>query len=260
MVNYAFNFADLEYFLLIFVRITCFIYIAPFLSMTNTPNRVKIGLGLFLTYLIDQSLPHEEIAYATLLEFTIMVMKEAVTGFIIGFGANLCTTIVSFAGHIADMETGLSMATIFDPTTNQQTSISGVYYQYVVMLLLLVSGLHQYIVSALVETFEIIPINGAVFHIDSLLDTMVNFLSSYIIIGFRIALPVFAVILIVNAVLGVLAKVSPQMNMFAVGIQIKLLVGLSVLFLTTGMMPSAANFIFEQMKIMMVSFVEGMRP
>lgn len=257
MIDYTFQYADLEYFLLIFVRITCFVYIAPFLGMSNTPNRVKIGLSLFISYLVSQSLPHEEIIYTTLLQFTIIVLKEAITGLLIGFGANLCTTIVSFAGHIVDMETGLTMATLFDPTTKQQTSISGVYYQYIIMLILLASGLHQFILRALLETFELIPINGAVFRIDSLLDSMVNFLSSYIIIGFRIALPVFCSILIINAVLGVLAKVSPQLNMFAVGIQIKLLAGLSVLFLTTGMLPSAANFIYIQMKSIMVSFIEG---
>ena len=64
--------------------------------------------------------------------------------------------------------------------------------------------------------------------------------------------------IMLNAILGILAKVSPQMNMFAVGIQIKVLVGISVLFLTTGMLPGAADFIFRQMKKMVVSFVEGM--
>ena len=58
--------------------------------------------------------------------------------------------------------------------------------------------------------------------------------------------------------LGVLAKVSPQLNMFSVGIQIKILVGLAVLFLTVGMLPSAADFIFTEIKKMMVAFVEGM--
>ena len=64
--------------------------------------------------------------------------------------------------------------------------------------------------------------------------------------------------IILNAVLGVLAKVSPQLNMFAVGIQIKVLVGLSVIFLTVNMLPGAADFIYTQMKKIIVAFVEGM--
>ena len=57
---------------------------------------------------------------------------------------------------------------------------------------------------------------------------------------------------------GVLAKVSPQLNMFAVGIQLKILVGLSVLFLSMAMLPESAGFVFDQMKKVMVSFVEAM--
>ena len=88
---------------------------------------------------------------------------------------------------------------------------------------------------------------------------MLLFVSNYLMIGFRICLPVFSVMLILNAVLGVLAKVSPQLNMFAVGIQMKVFVGLCVLFVTTAMLPGAADLIFEQMKIMVVSFVEAIR-
>ena len=61
-----------------------------------------------------------------------------------------------------------------------------------------------------------------------------------------------------NAILGVLAKVSPQLNMFAVGIQLKLIVGLSVLYLMTALLSLAAEYIFDEMKEIMVSFVKGL--
>lgn len=259
MINYTFSYADLEYFLLIFTRVTCFIFIAPFFGMNNTPKRIKICLSFFVSFLVFQIMtPHEVIQYNTVLEYAIIVMKESVTGFIIGFGATLCSSIISFAGHVIDMETGLSMVTLMDPTTKESTSISGVFYQYMISLMLIISGMYQYLLMALVETFTLIPINGAIFRVDSLTDTMIRFLSEYIIIGFRICLPLFAVMLMLNAILGILAKISPQLNMFAVGIQIKILVGLIVLFVTVGMLPKAGDFIFTQMKRMIVSFVEGM--
>ena len=118
--------------------------------------------------------------------------------------------------------------------------------------------MHEYLLKALLETFTLIPVNGTVFNMDSLLSSMIRFMSEYIIVGFRICLPVFAVMIILNAILGILAKVSPQLNMFAVGIQIKVLTGLTVLFLTVGMLPGASDFIFTQMKKIVVSFVEGM--
>ncbi len=258
MIDYNFSYGDLELFLLIFVRVASFVYIAPFFSMSNTPSRVRVGLAFFISVLLYQTGPEQEVVYDTLIGYTIIVMKEAVTGFLIGFGANLCTAVVSFAGQIADMEMGLSMASLFDPATKQQTTITGVYYNYMVLLLLMISGMHRYLLKALAETYELIPINGAVFHDDALLQALITFMGDYIIVGFRICLPIFAVMIILNAVLGILAKVSPQLNMFAVGIQLKVLVGFCVLFVTTAMLPDAAGFIYEQMKRMVVSFVRVM--
>lgn len=260
MLSFSFSIYDLEYFLLIFVRITCFVYTAPFFSMKNTPMRVRVGISFFTAMLLYQSLtPSEYPEYGTMLEYTVIVMKEAVVGLLIGFGASICTSIVNFAGSIADMETGLSMVTLMDPTTQQNSSITGVFYQYVLMLLMIATGMYRYLFAALADTFILIPVNGAVFRGDMLLDAMLQFLGDYVIIGFRIVLPVFCAILLLNAVLGVLAKVAPQMNMFAVGMQLKILVGLGVFFLTVNMLPGAADFIFEEMKRVMNSFVGALQ-
>ncbi|MBP3603968.1 MAG: flagellar biosynthetic protein FliR [Lachnospiraceae bacterium] len=259
MIEYAFSYADLEYFLLILVRVSCFVFIAPFFSMTNTPRNVRIGLSICVAVILYNTVPQVEVTYNTLIGYFIVVLKEAVTGLLIGFAANLCTTIVSFAGHIADMEMGLSMASLMDPTTKESATITGIYYNYMVLLMLMISGMHRYLLKALAETYILIPVNGMIFNSDRLLSSMIGFMANYILIGFRICLPIFAVMIILNAVLGILAKVSPQLNMFAVGIQMKVLVGLGVLFLTTAMLPGAANFVFEQMKRMIVSFVEAMR-
>ena len=259
MVDFTFSIYDLEFFLLVFTRVTCCFVTAPFFSMTNTPNRVKIGLGVFVALLIYKTVtPEEAIIYNTVFQYAIIVAKEAVVGLLIGFSASICTTIVGFAGHIADMEVGISMATLIDPTTKENTSISGIYYQYTVLLMLILSGMHHYILKALVDTFTLIPVNGAILDLEHLLSSMIRFMGDYIIIGFRICLPIFAVMILLNAILGVLAKVSPQMNMFAVGIQMKILVGFAIMFFTTGLLPDVANFVYKEMKTMIVSFVEGM--
>lgn len=260
MVTYSFSIYDLEYFLLIFTRVSCFVFIAPFFSMKNTPSRVRIGISFFTAILLYQSLtPTRAVVYETVLEYALIVIKEAITGLIIGFGANICTTIVNFAGSVADMEVGLSMMTLMDPTSREQSSITGVLYQYVFTLMLIVTGMYRYLFGALADTFVLIPINGAVFRGDSLLAAMIGFLSDYIIIGFRIVIPVFCTILLLNAVLGVLAKVSPQMNMFAVGIQLKILVGLSVMFFTASVLPGTSDFVFREMKTMIEAFVGALQ-
>ena len=258
MIHLSFSFLDLEYFLLILVRVSCFVFIAPFFSMSNTPARVRIALSVFTALLLYTSLTPVDLIYDSVMDYAVIVVKEAITGLLIGFAANICMSIVNFAGSIADMEMGLSMLSMLDPATKQQSSVSGVFYQYVVMMMLIASGMYRYLFGALADSFLLIPINGAVFKAENLVAAIVQFLADYIAIGFRICLPVFCVMLLLNAVLGILAKVAPQMNMFAVGLQLKILVGISVMFLTVGMLSGASDFIFQEIKKMMVSFVGGM--
>ena len=250
---------DLEYFLLILTRVSCFVFVAPFFSLNNTPRHVRVVLSIFTALLLYQTLtPAPAVEYNTIAGYSAIVLREAITGLMIGLGTSMCSAIVNFAGHIADMETGLSMVTLMDPTTRESSSITGIFYQYVVMLMLIASGMYRYLFGALADTFVLIPVNGTIFKMDSLLVSVIKFLGDYIVIGFRICLPIFCVILMLNAILGVLAKVSPQMNMFAVGIQLKIMVGLSVLLLSASMLPDAANFIFQQMKETIVAIVGGL--
>ncbi len=259
MIDLTFSMEAIEYFLLVFVRVTCFIFIAPFFGMHNTPRMAKIAIGLYTSVLLvgvidDPVLP----TYGTVWGYGILVMKEAITGFLIGYGAQMCTNIVSFAGRIVDTESGLAMASLLDPTTGQDITLSGSIYQNAIILLLIITGMHRYLLTALAETFTLIPVAGAVFRTDTLVENMIIFLGDFVILGFRIALPVFVVMTLLNAVLGVLAKVSPQMNMFAVGMQLKVIVGLSVLFITMQMLPQIANKIFEEIQKITVLFVKGM--
>jgi flagellar biosynthetic protein FliR len=259
MVDLSFSLSELEYFLLVFVRIASFVYAAPFFSTKGIPNNVKIGLSVFVAYIMYSFGPeHVYPQYNTILGYCVIVLKEVTVGLLIGLGAQLCTSIVLFAGRIIDMEIGLSMASVLDPTTNEQASITGAMLQYGVMLILYVSGLHRYLLKALMETFTLIPIDHININLDKLLSSIITFLGDYIVIGFRICLPVFASITLMNIVLGLLAKLAPQMNMFSVGIQLKLLAGLSVLIITVRMLPDITNIISETMQKMIVSMVEAM--
>ena len=254
MVNLSFPLSELEYFLFIFVRVASFVFVAPFFSTKGVPNQVKIALSMFIAYIIYYFGPeHIYPEYNT-----ILVLKEVSVGLLIGLAAQMCTSIVLFAGRIMDMEVGLSMANVFDPATNEQASITGALLQYGVMLILYTTGLHRFLLKALMETFTLIPISGVHINTDRLLEILINFLSNYIIIGFRICLPVFASITLMNIVLALLAKLAPQMNMFSVGIQLKLLAGLSVIVITVTLLPDICNFISDQIQQMMVSIVEGM--
>ena len=108
------------------------------------------------------------------------------------------------------------------------------------------------------DSYKVIPIQGQNFDWESLLSSMTMLITDIFVIGFRIVLPVFACIMILNCILGIMAKVAPQMNMFAVGIQLKILLGFFVMFVTIGLLPYVSDYIFTEMKKIMVSIIEGM--
>ncbi|MBQ7464192.1 MAG: flagellar biosynthetic protein FliR, partial [Lachnospiraceae bacterium] len=179
-------------------------------------------------------------------------------GILLGFSGNVCMYIVTMAGSLIDMDIGLSMVSLFDPATRQQVGFSGSLYNYALILILMISDMHHWIFRAFVDSYNTIPTGLISFDLDSLVNSAVKFLRDYFVIGFRIFLPVFAGMLILNAVLGILAKVAPQMNMFSVGIQIKIIVGLGIMFITVGMLPGLSDFVFNEIKQLMTVFVGGM--
>lgn len=258
MLEYSFTFENLEFFLLVFIRIATFVYIAPFFQSTHAPRRIRAGFSLVLAYILYSTIQvHEVPEYSTVIGYSALVLKEAATGLLIGMGANMCETICAFAGKVADMEIGLSMVSLLDPLTNTNTGFTGSIYQYALILIMLVTNMHYFFIKALVETFNLIPVGMATFASDKMLNVITKFMVDYLIISFRICLPIVACMLLLNAILGILAKTAPQMNMFSVGIQIKVLVGLGILFLTIGTLPNAINFIFDEMKIMVTAMVEA---
>ena len=258
MIEYTFSLIDFEILLLILVRISCLVYVAPFFNTKNVPALAKIGLSVFVSILIFGSVDTTTVEYTGVLGYAVIVLKEGITGLLIGLAASVCNSIILFAGNIIDMDIGLSMAQEFDAQTNSQVTITGNMYNYFLLLLLLATNMHHYILRAIVDSFQVIPVNGQVFDWDSLMTSMIRYMGDVFVIAFRIILPVFACIMILNCILGIMAKVAPQMNMFAVGIQMKVLVGLSVLFLTVSLLPGISDFVFTEMKRMIVSMIEGM--
>ncbi|WP_090172480.1 flagellar biosynthetic protein FliR [Eubacterium oxidoreducens] len=258
MVNYSFTLEEIQYFVLILVRVSMFVAVAPLLGQTNVPTRIKAGFALFFTIVLYNVVPSTEIDYAGMFGYSVLVVKEGITGLLIGFAANLCNSIVLFAGHMIDTEIGLAMATEYDPSTRMTVTISGMLYNYFVLLLLLVSDLIGYLIAAFSESYTLIPIGAASFEWDNLLTALIRYMTDLMSIGFRIMLPVFAVVMVMNCILGIMAKVSPQMNMFSVGIQIKLLAGLATMFLTIFLLPYIASYINTEIKQMIVMFIKSM--
>lgn len=259
MIELSFSLSELEFFLLIVVRLTSFILVAPFFSITSVPARFKVAFGIFVSIVIYQFVrPESFLDYSSVWEYAIIVLKEVIVGLLIGLGANICFSIITFAGRVIDMEMGLSMASVMDPSTRENTTVTGMLLNYLVTLVLISTGMHRYLIQAITETYELIPVNGAEFSLAELLNSWVSFMTDFFSIGFRICMPVMTSIMILNGILAILARVAPQLNMFAVGLQLKILVGLSVLFITIGVLPYVSEYVYREMKVMIVSFVEAM--
>lgn len=260
MISTTFNLNTIEYFLLILVRVSTFVFVAPFFGQRNVPYRVKVGVSVFMSILVFYGISPTMANYTTTVGYGFLVLIEGITGLLIGFMANICNSIISFAGNMIDTHVGLSMAQEFNPSLNMQITVSGELYYYFLMMLLVVTNMHQYVLKAFIDSFSVINLGAATFNVDSLLPTMISYITDFFIIAFRITLPVFACIMILNCLLGIMAKVAPQMNMFAVGIQIKVLVGFAVMFLTIFLLPDIADFIFKEMKNMVQLTIEGLTP
>lgn len=242
----SFSLEYFDVFFLILVRISAFIYTAPFFSVKGVPIRVKTGFSIFLTFIIFFSKPFDMPNYTNVITFSIIIVLEAIAGALMGLFANIAYYILSFAGRIIDMEIGFSMVNQLDPISMIQTSITSNLYGYLVMLMMMVTYLHHYFILGIIDSFEIINI-GKVTLNPNIYKLGISFITDYFIIGFRIVLPIFAAILIVNTLLGILIKIAPQMNMFVIGLQVKILVGLIVLLIIISMIPAVSDFIFNKM-------------
>ena len=232
----------LEVFLLVMVRISAMVYIMPFFGDRSIPFKVKIAISFFLAFMVGNTVVYNAVSYTGVIGYSILVVKEAITGLLIGMAANLSLYILDFSGHMLSLELGLSMATEFDPTSNMQSTVISNFLKYSFMLMFLVTDMHYYLIDALYGSF------------------VVKYITDYFVIGFRIILPVFSCILVINVVLGILARIAPQMNMFVIGMQLKIFVGLVVIYFVLNLLPGLCDFIFQEMQDMTQLFIKSITP
>ena len=234
-----FTVENLEYFLFIVTRVSAFVFTAPFFNFGSIPRQLKVAFTLIFSTLLYLTLPYTETTYPGVIGFTLMIMSEALAGALLGYFTNIVMTILNFTGRLIDMEIGFAMVTI-------------------VIILLLIGNFHHYFLRAFVDAFRVIPIGRAVVNAN-VVNIIVDFLGNYFLIAMRLMLPIYATMLLVNVVLGVMAKVAPQMNMFVVGIQLKLLGGLVVMVLMMTMLPGVADYLTKEMQDVFLKAVEALK-
>ena len=259
MNDTSFTLQQLEFFVIILIRVSGFVFTAPFFSLKNSPRTSKIGFTLLLSLILFQTTPYDPLEYIGVVGYAVVVAENLLAGLLLGFLANVSYQIISLAGHLVDMQIGFSMVNEFDPVTSMQVTVTGTFYEYAVMLILMVTYLHHYLIDALIDSIKVVPVGGVIIN-PLIYNVGLKYIVDFFIIAFRISLPVFAALLIVNAILAIMAKVAPQMNMFVIGMQLKVFVGLVVMLVVIQLIPTVRELIFDEMFDLMRTAVAYFSP
>ncbi len=243
-----------------FLRISALFTVSPIFGRRNTPSIAKIGLALFLTYILAGVYsPTVNLADKNLLEFFILCAGQICVGLIMGLVTTFYFSAAVTAGQIIDMQIGFSIASVYDPQYGTPVPLVGNLLNITLLLCFFLADGHHVLLRIIGESFRVIPVGGVVIspHIAAAFTEI--FIKTFIL-AVRVAMPVMAAALVSEVVIGVLMRVVPQLNFFVVGFPVKIGVGLAVLF---GMIPVFVNMsasIFDEMAGAVQKIYEGMSP
>ncbi|WP_353095294.1 flagellar biosynthetic protein FliR [Tissierella praeacuta] len=237
-------FSQYQLFLLVMVRTSGIFIFSPFFSSQNIPNIMKIGLSFSISILIASVLPTSIDLNNEIL--VLLIIKELTVGIIIGFISYAFFSTFYVMGQIVDMKIGFGMANVIDPQNRTQVPLMGNFYYILSFLLLLSINGHHYIISALVDSYKFLPI-GAFKYTGDTMNIIVNTLSKSFEIGFKLSAPIVAIIFLTDVVLGIISKTIPQMNVFVVGMPLKVLIGLLIILISMPVFFTIINSIFDLM-------------
>lgn len=260
MEELMYLYTHIDVFLLIFCRIVCAIAFLPIISETKVPLKAVSGIAICLSLITALTIGEVTIIYnETLLGFTLAAIKEVFVGLIIGFAFRIYFQIYSFVGSLWSTQGGLSMSTIMDPTSNAQVPSLGKLYQLVFAVLFIASGGYHWFIQMVVESFHVIPLNKAVFS-ESITPTIIEAVAQYFLIGFKLAIPILSILIIIDCGLGILARTVPQMNMFVIGIPLKMLVLFVLIIITLNLIPTFNTIITDGLTNTIMNLIQGMMP
>ena len=219
------------------LRVMALIMTAPILSEKSIPKRVKIGLGMLITFVIAPTLPPVNIPIFSP-QAVWLALQQVLIGVAIGFTMQLAFAAIRTAGELIGLQMGLSFATFFDPGSHLNMPVLARVIDMLAMLLFLTFNGHLWLISMLVDTFHTLPIGGNPVNSNAFL-ALTRAAGLIFINGLMLALPVITLLLTVNLSLGLLNRMAPQLSVFVIGFPITLTVGLILIGL---LMPLIAPF------------------
>lgn len=234
------------YLFLIFLRVSSLFVLSPFLGR-NVPRFIKVILSIMLSYIIIGVFPPQrDLSFDSTIEYVIACIKEISCGLIFGIIGNIFFSAVYTAGQLIDLQLGFSFAQIYDMQANVHAPLSGnLLYIILTLVFFLVDG-HHTIFTIIYNTFSKIPPGAVSFNLQ-----MVHVLTEAFVMAFalslKIAMPILAISLVVEAILGIIMRAVPQLNFFVIGFPVKIFIGLFTLLAFIPIFINATNYIFDDM-------------
>lgn len=208
-----------------FLRVLAVFTVAPVFSLRSVPMRVKVGLAFLIALCAQGVLGGQPVISVNGLDALGAVAQQLAVGLAIGFAVRLVFAAVELAGEVIGLQMGLNFASFFDPAANAQISTVARFFSHMATLLFVVINGHLMILMAVVKSFDSFPVDGN--FLQALAQMRLYELGGSIFeSALWIALPMVALLLFVNLTLGIISRVAPQMNIYAVGFPVTLTVGM----------------------------------
>lgn len=241
-------FDDYTMFLLVLMRISGAILFNPLFGRKNVPNLVKAAfvlvLSAVLTVSIQGAISTPQIS--SLFEFICKAVVEFGVGYAISFICSVFFSAAIIASDIIDIQLGIGMAKAFDPGSNISVPVTGSIFNAFLIVLFFISNGHITLFKLLSDTFTAIPCGSGISLSKAAL-AATGVIGSAFTIALKFAMPIITIELVTELGLGVLTRVVPNINIFSVGIQLKLIVGLVVLLLMAPVFGSFCDELFMKM-------------
>jgi flagellar biosynthetic protein FliR len=237
-------------FMMLFLRCTSAIVLAPVLGHSSVPVQLQAGLGVFMAFALYPIMAARGVQMdLQLAALAVLAVQEVITGIAIGFASGIIFAGAQVAGELIGFDLGLSLATAFDPETGTNNIIGSFLYLAMVLVFLLLNG-PQFILQAIVLSYDAVPLGGLAIS-GATAEKMLQMVGVIFVVGLKCAAPIIVASFLLNLALAVLARVAPQVNVFIISFPIKIGVGVLVLM-------AAAPILVYAFRRLLLSFEEDL--
>lgn len=226
----------LALFLFPFVRILAWLSFDPLLGNRAVPMRLRVVLAMVLAMVVTPILPTDTPLRLASGDGVLILLQQIAIGAALGFSLRIVFSTIEFAGQLMGLQMGLSFATLFDPVNGAQTQVVAQFLTLTTALILFAFNGHHLVITALVRSFQDIPI-GSTLSADGF-SMLTHWGGALFAVGLHISLPITAALLATNLTIGMMSRASPQLNIFAIGFPLTLGVGFLVLYLALAFLPA----------------------